>query len=356
MHADELQAAVHGIVLAGVHAWGESVLERVSTRPLLPLAGRPVVWYVLHWLRQNGCCRASICANSDTQAFRGCLGDGRALGVELSYYEDVMPRGPAGCMRDAAAGRSAEVFVVVDGTIVTQVDLQAVLQTHRACKADLTVVVRESAHPGRDALLEPAGIYVASPTVLPSIKPRGYQDIKEMLIPTLYRQGLRVIPYPVSPQSSVRVTGAASYLAANGWVAEWAAGSDAWVGPRVHASARVAKSACLAGPVMVGPNCTIGENVTLAGPTTIGAGCRIERDSVIRRAALWSRCRIGAGAIIDDSIVVDDAVIEPETVIRETVWLERDRGSSDRRAKYWALPASEVTPRTNLDAVPAVDR
>ena len=69
------------------------------------------------------------------------MGPGEGLGVRLDYYEDVMPRGPAGCLRDAALRSDADIFVVVDGTVVTQVDLEAVLQAHAGMEADLTVVV-----------------------------------------------------------------------------------------------------------------------------------------------------------------------------------------------------------------------
>jgi len=351
---------VHGIVLAGVHSWGESALERVCSRPLLPVAGRPLIWHVLQWLHSGGVPQATICANSDTRMFRGCMGRGDGLGMQLDYYEDAMPRGPAGCMQDAAARSDADVFVVVDGTIVTQADLDAILQAHERLGADLTVGVAKTSHRGGGMAsgLEPVGIYAASRQVFDFICPHGYQDIKEMLIPALYRQGQRVVPYAVPEGSSLRVTGVASYLAANGWVAEQTvlradppAGYSRHGDACIHDSARVASSACLAGPVVIGPKCTIADNVTIVGPTSIGAGSRIEKDVVIRRAAIWSHCLVGAGAILDDTILIDGAVVEPAAVMRDAVWgLGETRvraAPGDTPANYWGLPAPDPGLRTD---------
>ncbi len=341
---------IHGIVLAGVQSWGESPLERVCSRPLLPVAGRPLIWYVLQWLRQRSVLRATICANSDTPAFNRCIGRGDELGMHLDYYEDVMPRGPAGCMRDAAAYSEADTFVVVDGTIVTQVDLDAILQAHRNMGVDLTVAVTAAGHGSGTAGpgLEPVGIYVVSRQALAFISQKGYQDIKEMLIPGLHREGRGVVPFIVPEGSSLRITGTASYLAINGWVAEQMtlhgdppAGYRRYGDACIHDSADVASTVCLAGPVVVGPGCKVASNATIIGPTTIGSASRIEEDAVIRQAAIWSRCRVGAAAIIDRSVIVDGAVVESAAVMREAVCYPihgRMRAAApDTLGSYWAV-------------------
>ncbi len=135
---------VQGIVLAGVHAWGESALEQVCPRPLLPVVGRPLAWYVLDWLGRQGVTQGSICANSDTRVFRECLAHAALNDMALTYYEDTMPRGPAGCIRDAAISE-ADTLVVVEATVATDIDLGPLLAAHRQARAALTTVVAGSA-------------------------------------------------------------------------------------------------------------------------------------------------------------------------------------------------------------------
>ena len=43
-----------GIILAGMHSWGDAALESTVCRPLLPVACRPLIWHVARWLRRGG--------------------------------------------------------------------------------------------------------------------------------------------------------------------------------------------------------------------------------------------------------------------------------------------------------------
>jgi NDP-sugar pyrophosphorylase family protein len=343
-------------VLAGVHAWGESALEQVCPRPLLPVVGRPLTWYVLDWLARAGIRQASICANSDTRIFRQCLGNGTLNDMQLDYYADLMPRGPAGCVRDAATA-DADVLVVVEASVATRIDLAALLNAHRQARAALTIVVM-----GPDRT-EPAGIYVLSRTALGYIPTRGYQDIKEMLIPKLYGRGEVVLPWPVDDRENLRVRDAASYLAVNSWALEGP--SPAWVPPPgyralaqayVHESARVAGTARLIGPLVVGPHCRIDDGATIVGTTTLGAHCRIGADAVVSRTALWTGCHVEAGAIVDHCVLVHGATVEPAGMMRDTVCVPADATTLDIPQDYWALaPRQPATPNL-LDRMLAAER
>ncbi len=330
-------AEVSGIILAGVHSWGHGALEGMVCRPLLPVAGRPLIEHVITWLRREGISGAVVCANSDTGVLRGSLGDGKALGVSLAYYEDEMPRGPAGCARDAAGVVGGKVFVVAEGAIVPRVDLAKLLEAHHRREAALTVVMAESDSTGERAgsMSEPAGIYLFSAAALEHVPATGYQDIKETLIPRLHAQGKRVVIETVAGGLAPRVTGAASYLAVNMWATqrmdEEAATRGGYTrveGGWVHRSALVDETARIIGSAVVGPETVVGPEAMIAGPATVGPGCRIEHRSIVSRSAVWGRCTIGASAIVDSSVLADDTHIEPELVVRNTVITPK------RRSRY----------------------
>ena len=333
-----------GIILAGVQTWGHGALEDVACRPLLPIAGRPLIRHVVDWLRQEGIMRAVVCANSNTELLRRNLGGGEKLGILLTYYEDHMPRGPAGCARDAASATGGSVFVVAEGTIVPRVDLGKLFETHRNRKAALTIAVADPGpvdDAGR-AALEPAGVYIFSPTAFEQVPATGYQDIKETLIPRLCNRGECVATHVSPGVLAPRVTGAASYLAVNMWAVQWMAEeqalrddyvhvNDGWV----HESAVVDPTAQIVGSVVVAPGCAIGPGATIIGPTTVGAGCNIEARTIISRSAIWDHCTIGTGAVVDRCILTDGTCIEAEIVVRNTVAGPRHRlgcGILDRLA------------------------
>ena len=360
------EESLRGIVLAGVHAWGESPLEQICARPLLPVIGRPLISYLIEWLRAGGIVESSVCANSDTPAFQHCLASGKHLGMQLNYVEDVMPRGPAGCLLDAALTCDAQTFVVLDGTLIPQFDLAALIEAHLASKAEVTMVVsdpRGRIDAGREAKLEPVGIYVVSREALALIPERGYQDIKEVWIPRLYERGSRIIPYVVDRDATLRVGDAASYVAACNWALQRSLRSQVVsaeyrrVGQAlVHESAQVASSVRLVGAVVVGPECTIEEGATLVGPATIGRRARVCRNAVVSGSMIWSGCEVGRQAFVLQSILVDEARVEAGDTVRGSVLgiPGADRGSSSQDLDYWGEARGErlcsVGGRTGLAA------
>jgi NDP-sugar pyrophosphorylase family protein len=323
-----VRTKVRGIVLAGCHSWGESDLERVISRPLLPVGSRPLICHALDWLRAGGIANCSICANSETLLYRRCLRDGDCLGIRLDYVEDVMPRGPAGCARDAALQSDDETFVVVEGAGIPRVDLNTLLAAHEESQAALTVVVDSAYSEGRSrgADVEPTGIYVFSAAALEAVADGGYQDIKEGLIPTLHQRGQKIVTVVAPADGPPRVTDGASYLAANMWATRQLVSEasrltghrkvgDAWI----HSSANVHPTARFVGPVWVGPRTVIGPNAMIVGPTTIGADCHVCGHAVITRSAVWDSCCVEQGAMIDQCILTVEATVERDLVVRNTV-------------------------------------
>jgi NDP-sugar pyrophosphorylase family protein len=350
---------VHGIVLAGAHGWTESPLERVVCRPLVPIVGRPLLFRILDWIRSGGVETASICANTDTLLLRRSLGDGSELGIGLDYFEDVMPRGPAGCARDVAGQGDSETFVVIEGSILPKIDLEDLLDTHAASGAALTIVVTQAplGEEGLKRVYRPAGVYVFSKRAMDHIPRTGYQDIKETLIPRLHVSGERVETYAVPPLAVSRVSGIGSYLAVSERMVQEAIRDDA-LGPRyaahgearVHSSARIDPSARLIGPVVVSEGCTIEGAALIVGPCTIGEGCRIGAGSTVSRSVLWSQCTVGAGSVVDQCILTHRAGTLPGVRIRHSVVasMPRPKGSLLDRVLGMARPA---VPGSGLEPV-----
>lgn len=312
---------VSGIILAGTHVWGESALDQAIPRPLVPVGGRPLICHILDWMASGGVEDVTICANSDTALFRECLQDGQWCGIHVRYAEDTMPRGPAGCIRDVMAQTGQSTFVVVEGATVPTLDLDELISAHRQEKAAVTIVLAPESNghsPGT-----PIGIYVVEADVMGQVPEHGFQDMKERLIPDLYRAGRRVGTVVACPGSPLRVTDAASYLAVNAWATGrlvhgegGRSGRGAEAASVSPGASRVAASAKLIGPVWIGPRCVIGPGAIVIGPTSIGADCEIGAGAVVSRSAIWDRCRVGNGSIVDHSVVTVGTWVESEAVVR----------------------------------------
>lgn len=334
-----MRARFKGVILAGVHQWADSGLGRLVPRPLVPVIDQPLIEHVVSWMRGAGLNKATVCANSDTTTIRRALGAGNPESVEIDYCEDVMPRGPAGCTKDAAAGTDAEYLVVVDTTIIpSAIDLKAMLDAHIDQSAALTVAVTRSSDEDQidNGHLAPAGVYVFSRRAIDAVSASGYQDIKESLIPKLYSSGDKVLTHTIATRVP-RVSCTSTYLTACTWVLNRRLQQGEHVGAGykrigaalVHSSATVAPSAQLVGPVLVGPESIVEVGAKIVGPTSLGPRCKVDEGGIICRSHLWEGARIGGKSVLDRCIVTFGAELPPGTAQSNRVFTSRYREQRD---------------------------
>lgn len=310
------------IILAGAHVWKSDSLEYAYPRLLWPVANTPLVEHILVWLAETRVRTVMICANNATRALRLHLREPASHGLDIRYYEDRLPRGPAGCASDAAAIVPADHYVVLDGSVVPALDLGALLDFHEQADAAVTIVV-DGAPLGPDDLQRestPTDIYVFAAHALRQVPATGYRDIKEMLIPQLHDSGARIMTY-LAERHCPRINGLESYFVVQDWMLDRIRRGDVAAaeyvrsnGTYLHAAARVAGTARFLGPVMVGPQTRIGDGAMIVGPTVIGSRCTIGRGSVIGRCVLWDDCQVGTRARLEQCLVTSGSSIEPGAV------------------------------------------
>jgi len=324
-----------GVILAGVHQWVDSGLGRLVPRPLVPVIDHSLIEHVVAWMRGAGLNKATVCANSDTATIRRALGNGQTASVEIDYCEDVMPRGPAGCVKDAAASSDVAYFLVVDTTIIpSAIDLTAMLEAHVKQDAALTVAVTRSGDEDQidNGHFAPAGVYVFSRRAVDAVAAAGYQDIKESLIPKLYAAGDKVVTHEIATRVP-RVSCTSTYLTACSWVLNRRLQQREHVGSDfqrigsalVHKSARVDPSAQLVGPVLIGADSLIESGVKIVGPTSVGPRCNVAQSAIVCRTHIWEGARIGSKSVLDRCIVTFGAEIPVETAQANRVFTSRHR-------------------------------
>lgn len=340
--------SLSAVVLAGTHHWSGSIFESLAPRPLVPVALAPLISYSLRWLRQGGVRLATICANGTF--IEDAFGDGDEMEMELSYYQDGTPRGPAGCVRDAGLLTGSETLVVTHGTAIPTVDLGELLASHHASGAAVTAVVHREGSPC--APPTPGGVYVFDRRVLDHVPQNGFQDIKENLIPRLRRGGERVVAYD-SEGFCPHVFDAQTYLQVNQWMLQRLFHEDERAGGSLlHPGASVGPGARLVGPVQLGPGARVEAGATIVGPTSIGAESTIGRNALVARSVVWSRCAIGEGSVVHGCVVGNDAVIPPAARLFNVVRPQRVAQPCPPRVSLWGGPLARSFPRSSAGSVP----
>jgi mannose-1-phosphate guanylyltransferase len=136
---------MQALVLAGGEGTRLRPLTLTVPKPVMPLAGRPFLSFMLDWLRGHGVDDVLLSCGFLAHAVEDVLGD-EYEGMQLRYVHEDSPLGTAGPMRLAAdEGLLAERLLVLNGDVLTDMDLTAQLAFHeeRGAKATLALIAVE---------------------------------------------------------------------------------------------------------------------------------------------------------------------------------------------------------------------
>lgn len=116
-------------------------LTEDRTKPAIPILGKPLVGYVAEYLAGFGAKEIVVNLHHRPQSVRKALGDGSKFGVELRYVEEPEILGTSGALDNAREILDEDTFIVINGKIITDIDLSAAFETHRKREALATLVL-----------------------------------------------------------------------------------------------------------------------------------------------------------------------------------------------------------------------
>jgi len=270
------------------------------TKPAIPFLGKPLVGYVAEYVAKFGFKDIVVNLHHQPESVREVLGDGSDYGVHINYTEEIPDiLGTAGALDNARHLLEDDTFVIVNGKIITDIDISEAVETHKKTGAIATMVLKPNikrekftevhtkngfltdfgdfAHPftaeeikdttGKlTAPLMFTGIHILEPRVFDYI-PRGvYSDI----VPTFYNPALKN-----GEKIAVHITDA-----------NW------------FELSTIPRYLDISLAMMNGANVCAGENCVVSGRATV-------RDSI-----MWDNVKIGDDAHLYRTIIADNVVIE----------------------------------------------
>jgi dTDP-glucose pyrophosphorylase len=133
------------LVMAGGQGLRLRPITESTPKPMLRVAGRPILERIVLHLVGHGIKRISISVNYLGQVIEDHFGDGRAFGCTIDYIREERPLGTAGAI-GLLAEPPADALVVMNGDLVTQADLGALLDLHARSGFAATVGIRRYLH------------------------------------------------------------------------------------------------------------------------------------------------------------------------------------------------------------------
>jgi mannose-1-phosphate guanylyltransferase len=337
------------VILVGGQGTRLRPLTSTVPKPVVRLVDRPFIAFMLEWLRRHGVDEVIMSCGFLAEGVRSVLGDGSQLGVRLRFVEEPDPRGTAGALK-LAEPMLDERFLMLNGDVLTDIDLTAQIAQHEQTGAKATlalvpvpdpsayglVVLREdrsvgdfvekpSSDSGESHLIS-AGAYVLEREILELVPPERNVSIEREVWPRLIGGGLYGFPsesYWLDIGTPARyLQGTFDILSGNVETAvRERLGSD-WlaIDEGARAYGRVIPPALLERGVHVAHGAHVGSLVVLAQDVAVGAGSTVERAVVmegtrigegceLRDCIVAAGCRVGAGTTITGGAVLGDGVI-----------------------------------------------
>jgi mannose-1-phosphate guanylyltransferase len=313
---------------------------------MLPIMEQPMIERVLDQLARHGIDEAVLSLGYRPDAFINAYPEGSVGGVRLSYAVEPEPLDTAGAIRFAAdhAGID-ETFVVVNGDVLTDLDITELVDFHHRHRAEATIsltpvddpssygVVPTDSQGKVEAFIEKpprdevptnlinAGTYVLEPEVLARI-PKGQRvSIERETFPTLveartlFAMGSDVYWIDTgTPASYLRahldlLLGRRSTVPAPGATLDPGAGEGVWVTGDVSTEGAIVTGSLLASGARL-------EAGSVVGGSVIGSGAIVEEGATVLGSVLLPGARVAARATVEGSIVGPGATIGQRCSIR----------------------------------------
>ena len=316
---------MQALILAGGKGTRLRPLTVYTPKPIVPLVNRPLLQYQLKILARAGITDITLSLSYQPNKIEDMLGDGSDLNVNLRFLTEPSPMGTAGAYK-FASGAIRETTVVFNGDILTDIDLTGVIKTHRARKADATILLTPVEDPSKFGLVESgtngevlrflekpspdtlaqlktrninAGIYVLEPSILDLIPPGENRSFEYDVFPTIIEQR-RPFFADILQDAYWRDVGTpASYLAAHHDFLSGKIKSFFAADPSVS---DIATTADIDKVSVIGEGCVIKPHAQIRN-SVLGPGVHVEEKASIANSVIWAHTRIGGAAEMDGAVV-----------------------------------------------------
>ncbi|GAC1500078.1 MAG: mannose-1-phosphate guanyltransferase [Ktedonobacteraceae bacterium] len=356
---------------AVVMAGGERSRLRPLTirrpKPMVPIAGKPVMEHILHLLKRHGITEVVVTVQYLASNIEDYFGNGSQWGMHITYSREDVPLGTAGSVKNAE-DELTEPFLVISGDALTDYDLTDLIRYHNEKKSLATLLLAHVPNPLEYGVIitnedghitqfleKPSwgevfsdtintGMYVLDPKIFSYFEKNKQFDFSQELFPMMLKQGDPLFGY-VAPKGYWCDVGSLSeYMRANADILQGNVdlgidakniGGNIWCEEGVDINA----DAQIYGPVYLGRDCKVRAGAIIHGPSMIGSYSIIDERAQVDRSIVWNSSYIGdraelRGAIVgtssnikskavmfegsvigDNSIIQDGAIIQPNVKI-----------------------------------------
>lgn len=293
------------------------------TKPAIPFLNRPLIGFTIDYLRRYGFEDVIINLHHEPDSVRQQVGDGSRFGVRIHYsVEEPEILGTSGALDNVRDQLRDETFVVINGKIITDIDLAAALRTHRRKNALATLVLLPNPKFERFSEVKISGDgRIAEFAGFPS-KQIQNSELRTQNFPLMFTgihlmepEIFEYIPHGVF-SDSVRDVYPKAMADGKLIAAHIASAESVW--RELSTIPRYLEISL--------------EFLAREGRDTVmDEGCVIDRGAQVSRSVLWKNIRVEAGAMLTECIIGDDVTIPSGAKFHRAVIVRADLAAASER-------------------------
>ena len=354
---------MRAVILAGGEGTRLRPLTLSTPKPVVPVVDRPFLRHQIDLLASAGVREVVFSVAYRPERVEAVFGDGSALGVRIRYAVEETPLGTGGAVRHALELLD-ERTIVMNGDVLTDVDLADLVRRHEAERASATILLTPVPNPAAYGLVETdrggrvlrflekpkpheittdtinAGIYVLETRVLDLIPPDVNHSIERGFFPALLARGDLVLG-PVHRGYWIDIGTPEKYLQVHRDILHGrfrvALEAEAVRGGFVAKGARVALEAELQPPFFVGPGCEVEAGARVGPDAVLVRDVRVRGGALVRDSVLWTGAEAGAHAVVETSLLGPGVSVGPHALVRGAL-LGEGSVVSDHSKTSWEGP------------------
>ena len=310
-------------------------------KPLLPVVNIPLVGYQFALLKKYGIDEVVLAVGYKSGDFKKIFNIGKQMGLKIVLSVENKTLGTAGGIRNAYKffADKKEPFLVFNGDILADFNLQKILDYHKEKSASITIglvkVVNPSVYglvitnedmkiqkfiekPSQQDIVSDtinAGVYIFdSPEIIKAIPENKEISLEKEIFPLLIEQGQPLFGY-IHYGYWLDIGTIESYKKANFDVLSGKFNPDYKQEINNTIQNRIIKE----GELALGKNAYIGENTTIKGNVIIGDECFIGQNCVLENTIILDHSAVKNNSTVVDSIIGRQVYIGENTTINNTI-------------------------------------
>ena len=331
------------VILAGGFGTRLRPLTNSIPKPIVYVANRPFLVHQIELLVKHGIKEIILVLHYMPHEIKKVIGDGREWGIKIHYVIEETPLGTAGAIKNAEKYFDDEPLVILNGDIVTDLNLTKMISFHHEKKALVTLALTEVDDPTSYGLIltdsnnkverfieKPswnmvvaktinAGTYIVDPKIFKDVPFGVEHSFERQLFPKLLENGQPMFGY-VSNAYWIDIGNPMKYKEVHEAILRNEV-SIRIFGTRIDGKFWIGKNTMpdptvrFTGASLIGEKVKIGKETEIKDYVVVGDCTHIGQKCVLDRCIIWKDCKIGNHVKLTNCIIGANCVIEDNVVV-----------------------------------------